>query len=82
MLPHIENKTEICSCADLKACGEWNYSSMQSCVHLINDSYNASPTSMKSAIRRLSTYSNRRKVTLLGYKSVAFHAELLDYYRI
>lgn len=30
------------------------------CIHLIDDSYNASPASMKAAIRTLGIYSNRR----------------------
>lgn len=53
-------------------------------VHLINDSYNANPTSMKAAIRTLGTYSNLRKVALLGdmlelgNESIVFHTELLD----
>ncbi|NSM56446.1 UDP-N-acetylmuramoyl-tripeptide--D-alanyl-D-alanine ligase [Wolbachia endosymbiont of Atemnus politus] len=53
-------------------------------IHLIDDSYNASPASMKAAIRTLGTYSNRRKVALfgdmleLGNESVEFHTELLD----
>ncbi|MFT4327848.1 MAG: UDP-N-acetylmuramoyl-tripeptide--D-alanyl-D-alanine ligase [Wolbachia pipientis] len=53
-------------------------------VHLINDSYNANPTSMKVAIRTLGTYSNLRKVALLGdmlelgNESIVFHTELLD----
>lgn len=53
-------------------------------VHLVNDSYNASPTSMKAAIRTLGTYSNLRKVALLGdmlelgNESIVFHTELLD----
>ncbi|WP_353283279.1 UDP-N-acetylmuramoyl-tripeptide--D-alanyl-D-alanine ligase [Wolbachia endosymbiont (group A) of Pogonocherus hispidulus] len=53
-------------------------------VHLINDSYNASPTSMKAAIRTLGTYSNLRKVALLGdmlelgNESIVFHKELFD----
>ncbi|WP_395463194.1 UDP-N-acetylmuramoyl-tripeptide--D-alanyl-D-alanine ligase [Wolbachia endosymbiont of Cantharis cryptica] len=52
-------------------------------IHLIDDSYNASPASMKAAIKTLGTYSNRRKVALLGdmlelgNESVAFHTELL-----
>ncbi|NUY39392.1 UDP-N-acetylmuramoyl-tripeptide--D-alanyl-D-alanine ligase [Wolbachia endosymbiont of Litomosoides brasiliensis] len=54
-------------------------------IHLIDDSYNASPASMKAAIRTLGTYSNWRKVALLGdmlelgNESVAFHIKLLDY---
>ncbi|MCA4774594.1 UDP-N-acetylmuramoyl-tripeptide--D-alanyl-D-alanine ligase [Wolbachia endosymbiont of Mansonella ozzardi] len=54
-------------------------------VHLIDDSYNANPASMKAAIRTLGTYSNRRKVALLGdmlelgNKSVIFHTKLLDF---
>lgn len=53
-------------------------------VHLINESYNASPTSMKAAIRTLGTYSNLRKVALLGdmlelgNESIVFHKELFD----
>ncbi|MCA4773823.1 UDP-N-acetylmuramoyl-tripeptide--D-alanyl-D-alanine ligase [Wolbachia endosymbiont of Mansonella perstans] len=55
------------------------------CVHLIDDSYNANPASMKAAIRTLGTYSNRRKVALLGdmlelgNESVIFHTKLLDF---
>lgn len=54
-------------------------------VYLIDDSYNANPASMKAAIRTLGTYSNRRKVALLGdmlelgNESVAFHTKLLDF---
>ncbi|MGL9761152.1 MAG: UDP-N-acetylmuramoyl-tripeptide--D-alanyl-D-alanine ligase [Wolbachia sp.] len=54
-------------------------------VYLIDDSYNANPTSMKAAIRTLGTYSNQRKVALLGdmlelgNESVAFHTKLLDF---
>ncbi len=54
------------------------------CIHLIDDSYNASPASMKAAIRTLGIYSNRRKVALLGdmlelgNKSITFHMKLLD----
>lgn len=52
-------------------------------IHLIDDSYNASPTSMKTAIKTLSTYSNQRKVVLLGDilelgdKSIEFHTDLV-----
>ncbi len=52
-------------------------------VYLIDDSYNASPTSMEAAIRTLGTYSNQRKVALLGdmlelgSESVMFHKNLL-----
>ncbi|WP_425386119.1 UDP-N-acetylmuramoyl-tripeptide--D-alanyl-D-alanine ligase [Wolbachia endosymbiont (group A) of Barypeithes pellucidus] len=52
-------------------------------IHLIDDSYNASPTSMKTAIKTLSTYSNQRKVALLGDmlelgdKSIEFHTDLV-----
>ncbi|MDE5060589.1 MULTISPECIES: UDP-N-acetylmuramoyl-tripeptide--D-alanyl-D-alanine ligase [Wolbachia] len=52
-------------------------------IHLIDDSYNASPTSMKTAIKTLSTYSNQRKVALLGNmlelgdKSIEFHTDLV-----
>ncbi|WP_265034468.1 MULTISPECIES: UDP-N-acetylmuramoyl-tripeptide--D-alanyl-D-alanine ligase [unclassified Wolbachia] len=52
-------------------------------IHLIDDSYNASPTSMKAAIKTLSTYSNQRKVALLGDmlelgdKSIEFHTDLV-----
>ncbi|CAG5057242.1 unnamed protein product [Parnassius apollo] len=35
-------------------------------IHLIDDSYHASRSSMKTAIKTLSTYSNQRKVALLG----------------
>ncbi|KJH40235.1 Mur ligase family, glutamate ligase domain protein [Dictyocaulus viviparus] len=55
------------------------------CVHLIDDFYNANPASMKAAIRTLGTYSNRRKVALLGdmlelgNESVMFHTKLLDF---
>lgn len=54
-------------------------------VCLIDDSYNANPASMKAAIRTLGTYSNQRKVALLGNmlelgnESVAFHTKLLDF---
>lgn len=54
-------------------------------VYLIDDSYNANPASMKAAIRTLGTYSNRRKVALLGDMlelgngSVIFHTKLLDF---
>ncbi len=54
------------------------------CIHLIDDSYNASPASMKAAIRTLGIYSNRRKVALLGdmlelgNESITFHMKLLD----
>ncbi|MGL9717583.1 MAG: UDP-N-acetylmuramoyl-tripeptide--D-alanyl-D-alanine ligase [Wolbachia sp.] len=54
-------------------------------VHLIDDSYNASPASMKAAIRTLGIYSNQRKVALLGDmlelgdESVIFHTKLLDF---
>ncbi|NUX01216.1 UDP-N-acetylmuramoyl-tripeptide--D-alanyl-D-alanine ligase [Wolbachia endosymbiont of Madathamugadia hiepei] len=54
-------------------------------VYLIDDSYNANPASMGAAIRTLGTYSNQRKVALLGdmlelgNESVAFHAKLLDF---
>ncbi|MDM8335247.1 Mur ligase family protein [Wolbachia pipientis] len=53
-------------------------------IHLIDDSYNASPASVKAAIRTLSTYSNQRKVALLGdmlelgNQSIIFHKKLLD----
>ncbi|GFY79795.1 UDP-N-acetylmuramoyl-tripeptide--D-alanyl-D-alanine ligase [Trichonephila inaurata madagascariensis] len=52
-------------------------------IHLIDDSYNASPTSMKTAIKTLSTYSNQRKVALLGDmlelgdESIKFHTDLV-----
>ena len=52
-------------------------------IHLIDDSYNASPTSMKTAIKTLSTYSNQRKIALLGDmlelgdKSIEFHTDLV-----
>ncbi|WP_341823553.1 UDP-N-acetylmuramoyl-tripeptide--D-alanyl-D-alanine ligase [Wolbachia endosymbiont (group A) of Agelastica alni] len=52
-------------------------------IHLIDDSYNASPTSMKTAIKTLSTYSNQRKVALLGDmlelgdESIEFHTDLV-----
>ncbi|WP_349967340.1 UDP-N-acetylmuramoyl-tripeptide--D-alanyl-D-alanine ligase [Wolbachia endosymbiont of Armadillidium arcangelii] len=52
-------------------------------IHLIDDSYNASPASMKTAIKTLSTYSNQRKVALLGDmlelgdKSIEFHTDLV-----
>ncbi|XP_066251595.1 UDP-N-acetylmuramoyl-tripeptide--D-alanyl-D-alanine ligase-like [Euwallacea similis] len=52
-------------------------------IHLINDSYNASPASMKTAIKTLSTYSNQRKVALLGDmlelgdESIKFHTDLV-----
>ncbi|WP_168464418.1 UDP-N-acetylmuramoyl-tripeptide--D-alanyl-D-alanine ligase [Wolbachia endosymbiont of Ctenocephalides felis wCfeT] len=54
-------------------------------VYLIDDSYNASPASMQAAIKTLGTYSNQRRVALLGDmlelgdKSLGFHTELLDY---
>ncbi|QKX00951.1 UDP-N-acetylmuramoyl-tripeptide--D-alanyl-D-alanine ligase [Wolbachia endosymbiont of Dipetalonema caudispina] len=54
-------------------------------IYIIDDSYNASPTSMKSAIQTLGTYSNQRKVALLGdmlelgNKSVIFHKKLLNH---
>ncbi|QKX02411.1 UDP-N-acetylmuramoyl-tripeptide--D-alanyl-D-alanine ligase [Wolbachia endosymbiont of Dirofilaria (Dirofilaria) immitis] len=53
-------------------------------VYLIDDSYNASPASMKAAIKTLGTYSNQRKVALLGdmlelgNESITFHKKLLD----
>ncbi|WP_250295098.1 UDP-N-acetylmuramoyl-tripeptide--D-alanyl-D-alanine ligase [Wolbachia endosymbiont of Oedothorax gibbosus] len=52
-------------------------------IHLIDDSYNASPAPMKTAIKTLSTYSNQRKVALLGDmlelgdKSIEFHTDLV-----
>lgn len=52
-------------------------------IHLIDDSYNASPVSMKTAIKTLSTYSNQRKVALLGDmlelgdESIEFHTDLV-----
>ncbi|XP_044573726.1 UDP-N-acetylmuramoyl-tripeptide--D-alanyl-D-alanine ligase-like, partial [Drosophila ananassae] len=52
-------------------------------IHLIDDSYNASPASMKTAIKTLSTYSNQRKVALLGDmlelgdESIEFHTDLV-----
>jgi len=52
-------------------------------IHLIDDSYNASPASMKTAIKTLSTYSNQRKIALLGDmlelgdKSIEFHTDLV-----
>nr|WP_246224406.1 UDP-N-acetylmuramoyl-tripeptide--D-alanyl-D-alanine ligase [Wolbachia endosymbiont of Litomosoides sigmodontis] len=55
------------------------------CVYLIDDSYNASPASMKAAIRTLGAYPGLRKIALLGdmlelgNESVAFHIKLLDY---
>ncbi|WCR57654.1 UDP-N-acetylmuramoyl-tripeptide--D-alanyl-D-alanine ligase [Wolbachia endosymbiont of Ctenocephalides felis wCfeJ] len=54
-------------------------------VYLIDDSYNASPASMESAIRTLGTYSTQRKVALLGdmlelgNESVIFHTKLLNF---
>ncbi|MDR2831930.1 MAG: UDP-N-acetylmuramoyl-tripeptide--D-alanyl-D-alanine ligase [Rickettsiales bacterium] len=54
-------------------------------IHLIDDSYNASPASMKAAIKTLSTYSDQRKVALLGDmlelggESIKFHTELLNF---
>lgn len=54
-------------------------------VHLIDDSYNASPASMQAAIKTLGTYSNHRKVALLGdmlelgNESIVFHKELFDF---
>ncbi|QKX01823.1 UDP-N-acetylmuramoyl-tripeptide--D-alanyl-D-alanine ligase [Wolbachia endosymbiont of Cruorifilaria tuberocauda] len=53
-------------------------------VYLINDSYNASPVSMRSAIKILGTYYSQRKVALLGDMlelgngSIMFHKKLLD----
>lgn len=53
-------------------------------VYIIDDSYNASPASIKAAIKTLSTYSNNRKVALLGdmlelgEKSIQFHTELIN----
>ncbi|MGL9725313.1 MAG: UDP-N-acetylmuramoyl-tripeptide--D-alanyl-D-alanine ligase [Wolbachia sp.] len=55
------------------------------CVHLIDDSYNASPASMQAAIKTLGTYFNHRKVALLGdmlelgNESIVFHKELFDF---
>ncbi len=52
-------------------------------IHLIDDSYNANPASMKTAIKTLSTYSNQRKVALLGDmlelgdESIEFHTDLV-----
>ncbi|MDN5248345.1 MAG: UDP-N-acetylmuramoyl-tripeptide--D-alanyl-D-alanine ligase [Wolbachia endosymbiont of Tyrophagus putrescentiae] len=52
---------------------------------LIDDSYNANPASMKAAIKTLGTYSNKRKVAILGDmlelgdESVKFHTDLLDH---
>lgn len=52
-------------------------------IHLIDDSYNASPTSMRAAIKTLSAYSNQRKVALfgdmleLGDESIKFHTDLV-----
>jgi len=54
-------------------------------IWLIDDSYNASPASMKAAIRTLGTHSNKRKVALLGDmlelgdESIKFHRELCDF---
>ncbi|AWW50888.1 hypothetical protein ASM33_08520 [Wolbachia endosymbiont of Folsomia candida] len=53
-------------------------------VCLIDDSYNASPASMKAAIKTLGTYHSQRKVALLGdmlelgCESIKFHTELLE----
>jgi UDP-N-acetylmuramoyl-tripeptide--D-alanyl-D-alanine ligase len=53
-------------------------------IYLIDDSYNASPTSMKAAIKTLGTYANQRKVAFLGdmlelgSESVKFHRELFE----
>ncbi|MGL9758478.1 MAG: UDP-N-acetylmuramoyl-tripeptide--D-alanyl-D-alanine ligase [Wolbachia sp.] len=52
-------------------------------IHLIDDSYNASPTSMRAAIKTLSVYSHQKKVALLGDmlelgdESVKFHTDLV-----
>lgn len=52
-------------------------------IHLIDDSYNASPVSMKAAIEVLGTYFYSRKIALLGdmlelgSESVKFHMALL-----
>lgn len=54
-------------------------------IWLIDDSYNASPASMRAAIRTLGIHSNKRKVALLGDmlelgdESVKFHRELCDF---
>ncbi|WCR53775.1 MAG: UDP-N-acetylmuramoyl-tripeptide--D-alanyl-D-alanine ligase [Wolbachia endosymbiont of Ctenocephalides orientis wCori] len=53
-------------------------------VYIIDDSYNASPTAMKAAIKTLSAYSNNRKVALLGdmlelgEESIQFRTELIN----
>ncbi|WFW29696.1 MAG: UDP-N-acetylmuramoyl-tripeptide--D-alanyl-D-alanine ligase [Wolbachia endosymbiont of Menacanthus eurysternus] len=53
-------------------------------IYLIDDSYNASPSSVKAAIKTLCTYSSHRKVALLGdmlelgNKSIKFHVGLLN----
>ncbi|WP_253300002.1 UDP-N-acetylmuramoyl-tripeptide--D-alanyl-D-alanine ligase [Wolbachia endosymbiont of Chironomus riparius] len=53
-------------------------------ICLINDSYNASPASMKASIKMLGTYCNKRKVALLGdmlelgSESIRLHTELLN----
>ncbi|WP_341808026.1 UDP-N-acetylmuramoyl-tripeptide--D-alanyl-D-alanine ligase [Wolbachia endosymbiont (group E) of Neria commutata] len=53
-------------------------------IYLIDDSYNASPASMKAAIKVLGTYIGKRRVALLGDmlelgdESIKFHIELLE----
>lgn len=53
-------------------------------AYVIDDSYNASPASMKAAIKTLSIYSNNRKVALLGdmlelgEESIQFHTALIN----
>ncbi len=54
-------------------------------ICLIDDSYNASPASMKVAIEDLGGYFNNRRVIFLGdmvqlgNQSIKFHTELLDH---
>lgn len=54
-------------------------------TYVIDDSYNASPASMKAALKTLSAYHNNRKVALLGdmlelgKESIKFHRELVSH---
>ncbi|OEY86508.1 UDP-N-acetylmuramoylalanyl-D-glutamate--2,6-diaminopimelate ligase [Wolbachia pipientis] len=54
-------------------------------IYLIDDSYNASPTSMKAAIEDLGGYFHNRKIALLGdmlelgNHGIKFHRALLDH---
>lgn len=51
-------------------------------IIILDDSYNAAPTSMKAAIQSLSRYNNRRKIAVigdmreLGSNSIYFHENL------